>query len=86
MTFKLINETMIQRLDDGAFIPVVAGNRDYEDYLAWVALGNQPQPADPPPPPDTRRAQFIQACQDLIDDGATPPKLKAFVQILRALQ
>lgn len=32
----------ILRLADQAFIPFDEGNRDYQEYLAWVAEGNQP--------------------------------------------
>lgn len=39
----------ILRTTDGACIPLAVGNRDYQEYLAWVAAGNTP--ADPPPPP-----------------------------------
>ena len=28
-------------------IPVAEGNTDYQEYLAWVAEGNEPLPADP---------------------------------------
>jgi hypothetical protein len=34
------------RLEDGAFIPMNPDNTDYQAYLAWVAQGNTPQPAD----------------------------------------
>jgi hypothetical protein len=34
------------RLADGAAIPFVADNTDYQAYLKWVAEGNTPLPAD----------------------------------------
>ena len=38
--------TVIQRTTDNAFIPVNEANRDYQEYLEWVAEGNEPEPAD----------------------------------------
>ena len=56
MTYKLITnlagENFVIRLTDGAWIPVNEGNTDYQEYLAWLAEGNEPLPADEPEQPE----------------------------------
>ena len=50
--YKLIKDPLtneiktVKRTTDSTFIPFDESNRDYQAYLAWVAEGNTPDPAD----------------------------------------
>ena len=44
--YKLINEQVVLRIADNAFIPFDPANTDYQAYIKWVAEGNSPYPAD----------------------------------------
>jgi hypothetical protein len=41
-----IDTSVIKRIEDGACIPIDEANTDYQEYLEWIAEGNEPEPAD----------------------------------------
>jgi hypothetical protein len=44
--FPVTETNTVLRLSDTAFIPFNPDNKDYQEYLKWVAEGNTPEPAD----------------------------------------
>lgn len=44
--YKLNSSSTVERLSDNAFIPFDPANTDYQQYLAWLAEGNEPLPAE----------------------------------------
>lgn len=65
------NSNTIIRMRDFAQIPTDPDNMDYQEYLAWLADGNTPLPADPPPPPPPPPGpsveERLEATEALID-------------------
>ena len=44
--FNQTEPTSVSRLSDGACIPFDPANTDYQEYLKWLAEGNEPLPAE----------------------------------------
>ena len=46
--FTNTEESLKRQDEDGnvAIVPVSEDNRDYQEYLEWLAEGNEPLPAD----------------------------------------
>lgn len=80
--------TTVHRLSDNAFIPFDGGNRDYQEYLEWLAESNQPDPYVAPLPSvpqsitrrqcaiELRERQLITPLEALnMTKTATPPAM-----------
>lgn len=78
--FGAVSTTMIQRIEDGAFIPNDAQNKDWSAYLVW-AQTNTIAPADPAPDPALNlAAERLGAFANLVN--GTDPNNKLMRAIL----
>ena len=67
--YRLTESTNIIRLADSACIPADPANTDYAEYQKWLAEGNAPEPADPPPVPVITSVTMRQARLALLQQG-----------------
>jgi hypothetical protein len=66
------SDQMIQRDEDGAFIPFDADNIDYQAYLAWVAEGNKATPYVPSNvPPSTGESAPVVPPTTIVNPAAS---------------
>lgn len=65
---------MIVRDSDGAVIPQVSGNADYQAYQAWVAEGNIPSPVPAPTAEQALASTVVAAIAEglTINSASTP--------------
>ncbi len=62
--YKIMNDTQILRISDGAIIPVCEKNSDYQFYLEWIAEGNIAEiipPIIPPPKTIFSKLAIVEA-------------------------
>jgi len=60
MSYQLIDgSASVLRVSDKRSFPADLKNQDYRDYLAWIAAGNTPEPADVPTPEQAARTKEV---------------------------
>jgi len=67
--YQLTEYTSIRRVADGMTLPADPANTDYQQYLAWLAEGNTPEPYVAPPPPIPSTVTRFQALAVLAAGG-----------------
>ncbi len=65
--YKLTTGTSIIRTSDGAAIPADPANMDYQQYLAWLAAGNTPDPAQTIDEVRAAKVSAIKAMRDSLE-------------------
>lgn len=91
-TWKWATEEQLGLVKNGQiFVPVANSNSDYQEYLAWLAEGNEPLPAENIEVTwDTIRAKRDQLIRDsdwtmVPDSSVDQAQWSAYRQILRDL-
>lgn len=73
----------VLRIADNTVIPADPANTDYVAYQKWLAAGNKPIPADPPPPPDPK---MVGVAFNGVMCSATKDDQNGLVAVLLAYQ
>ena len=85
-----VSDQIVQRDEDGAFVPFDPDNVDYQAYLAWLDEGNAPAPATKPAPsPEAAIADSAQSLElanakSLAAQGRTDEALAALISLMEA--
>ena len=66
MAYKLGRFGVVLRLRDNAFIPECEGNVDWQEYQAWLAEGNRPQPAYTPEELEAKQKAEEEAAREAL--------------------
>jgi hypothetical protein len=83
--YQLLNDTTtVLRREDNAYVPNDPANRDWQEYLAWVADGNVPDPAPLPPEPPPPEPLELSAHPEGEMDAATKGYVDTEIAMLRA--
>lgn len=92
-TYRAINANAVLHVQTGTVIPLPAGESEGFKYEAWLAEGNEPEPAPEPPPPaipnvvTMRQARLallgagkLQLVEAAIESLPEPPRTAAKIE------
>lgn len=79
-----ISTTILRRVDS-AYIPDDPANRDRQQFDAWLAEGNTPDPPDPPPEPLPPEPVELPPVMP-VDPNDAAPKAYVDVEVAKVMQ